>query len=274
MSDSVIVWDIETILDLKGFAAANDLVGKTDDEIRAAHGDKFPKHVFHRIICIGAVIAERAEGSWHVKASGAPHIGERSEKELIDTFVGKIAELQPQLVTFNGSSFDLPVLRSRDGSSGGALRECELAISLDSNYAWAHALVGLIKMSLGRAEETEAHVADAFRLSPREPLPAYWEFLRGAADLLLGGLDRAVDRLRKSVETNPNFGPGHYYLTAALALAGHEKEAADASAAGRRLFPAFSVANFRSRAKSGNATFLAQRERVIEGLRKARVPEE
>jgi 3'-5' exonuclease len=113
MSESVIVWDIETVLDLKGFAAANDLVGKTDDEIRAAHGDKFPKHVFHRIICIGAVIAERAEGSWHVKASGAPHIGERSEKELIETFVGKIAELQPQLVTFNGASFDLPVLRYR-----------------------------------------------------------------------------------------------------------------------------------------------------------------
>jgi 3'-5' exonuclease len=59
------------------------------------------------------VIAERVEGTWHVKASGAPHIGERSEKELIETFVSKIAELQPQLVTFNGASFDLPVLRYR-----------------------------------------------------------------------------------------------------------------------------------------------------------------
>jgi 3'-5' exonuclease len=113
MSDSVIVWDIETVLDLKGFAAANDLVEKTDEEIRATHGDKFAKHVFHRIICIGAVIAERALGSWHVTASGAPHIGERSEKELIETFVAKIAELEPQLVTFNGASFDLPVLRYR-----------------------------------------------------------------------------------------------------------------------------------------------------------------
>jgi 3'-5' exonuclease len=113
MSDSVIVWDIETVLDVQGFAPANALVGKTDEEIRTAHGDKFPKHVFHRIICIGAVIAERAEGSWHVKASGAPHIGERSEKELIETFVSKIAELQPQVVAFNGASFDLPVLRYR-----------------------------------------------------------------------------------------------------------------------------------------------------------------
>lgn len=113
MTDSVVVWDIETVLDLQGFAAANDLVGKTDEELRTAHGDRFPKHLYHSIICIGAVIAERVQGPWHIKALGAPHIGERSEKELIETFVQRIAELRPQLVTFNGSDFDLPVLRYR-----------------------------------------------------------------------------------------------------------------------------------------------------------------
>jgi hypothetical protein len=45
-----------------------------------------------------------------VDALGAPHVGERSEKQLIRTFCEKIAELCPQLVTFNGNSFDLPVL--------------------------------------------------------------------------------------------------------------------------------------------------------------------
>jgi 3'-5' exonuclease len=38
---------------------------------------------------------------------------ERSEKALISSFVDRVAELSPQLVTFNGSSFDLPVLRYR-----------------------------------------------------------------------------------------------------------------------------------------------------------------
>jgi predicted PolB exonuclease-like 3'-5' exonuclease len=48
-----------------------------------------------------------------VDALGAPHVGERSEKALISSFVDRIAQLTPQLVTFNGTSFDLPVLRYR-----------------------------------------------------------------------------------------------------------------------------------------------------------------
>jgi predicted PolB exonuclease-like 3'-5' exonuclease len=113
MSVNVIVWDIETVPDLKGFAAANGHVGKSDDEIRAAMGDKFPKHIYHSIICIGALVAHQEDGHWVVDALGAPHVGERSEKELISSFVGRIAELRPQLITFSGSSFDLPVLRYR-----------------------------------------------------------------------------------------------------------------------------------------------------------------
>lgn len=41
MSTNVIVWDLETVPDLRGFAAANDLVGRTDDEVREAIGDKW-----------------------------------------------------------------------------------------------------------------------------------------------------------------------------------------------------------------------------------------
>jgi 3'-5' exonuclease len=48
-----------------------------------------------------------------VDALGAPYVGDRTEKQLITAFVDKIAELSPQLVTFNGNSFDLPVLRYR-----------------------------------------------------------------------------------------------------------------------------------------------------------------
>jgi hypothetical protein len=39
---NVIVWDIETVPDLQGFAAANGHAGKSDEEVRAELGDKFP----------------------------------------------------------------------------------------------------------------------------------------------------------------------------------------------------------------------------------------
>jgi 3'-5' exonuclease len=113
MGQNIIVWDIETVPDLRGFAAANGLIGKSDEQVREALGEKFPKHVFHSIVCIGALVAHREAERWEVDALGAPHCGDRSEKELIAAFVGRIAELLPQLVTFNGNSFDLPVLRYR-----------------------------------------------------------------------------------------------------------------------------------------------------------------
>ena len=87
--------------------------GSSDDQIRAAMGDKFPKPIFHSIVCIGALVAHLEDGRWVVDALGAPHVGDRSEKALITAFVDRIGELTPQLVTFNGSSFDLPVLRYR-----------------------------------------------------------------------------------------------------------------------------------------------------------------
>jgi 3'-5' exonuclease len=113
MNSTIIVWDLETVPDLAGFAAANDLVGKSEADIRAELGNKFPKHIYHTIVCIGALVAHRESDHWAVDALGAPHVGERTEKQLIASFCDKIAELKPQLVTFNGNQFDLPVLRYR-----------------------------------------------------------------------------------------------------------------------------------------------------------------
>jgi hypothetical protein len=64
MKPSVIVWDLETVPDLAGFAAANDLVGKSDVEVREAIGDKFPKHIYHSIIYIGAGTRPARPPAW------------------------------------------------------------------------------------------------------------------------------------------------------------------------------------------------------------------
>ena len=110
---TVIAWDVETIPDLAAAARMLDLGNAPEAEVRQQLGAGFPKHPLHKIVCIGALIASRQPEGWRVDALGAPHIGERSEAKLISDFVEKIGQLRPQMVTFNGHSFDLPVLRYR-----------------------------------------------------------------------------------------------------------------------------------------------------------------
>jgi TolB-like protein len=154
-----------------------------------------------------------------------------------------------------------------------ALREFELAASLDGNLAMAHGYLGLMKLFLGRPRETRAHVAKAMRLSPRDPLLFHWHFFIGVADLYLGRVLHAVKGLRKSVEINPNWGLSQFVLAGALALAGVTAEANAACAVARRLAPNFTIAKFRDEAVSDNPVYLAQRERLYEGLRFAGAPE-
>jgi TolB-like protein/class 3 adenylate cyclase/tetratricopeptide (TPR) repeat protein len=159
------------------------------------------------------------------------------------------------------------------GATERSLRELEFAITLDRNLAWAYADAGFMKVLLGRAEEAEADLTKAIRLSPRDPGLDRWYALLGIADLYLGRLESAFDRLRKSVEINPSVAVPHFFLAAASALSGRAAEAQDARKAGLQLDPNFTVARFRNERRSENSTFLAQRERIYEGLSLAGVPE-
>ena len=154
-----------------------------------------------------------------------------------------------------------------------ALREFEFAISLDANLATAHAYLGQMKFSIGRARDTRAHVAEAMRLSPRDPCLFHWHFFMGVGEMFLGRVVHGIESLRKSVEINPNWGLSQFVLAAALALAGLLPEAAEVRAVALRLVPNFTIARFRQGAASDNPVYLAQREHFYRGLRLAGVPE-
>ena len=62
-------------------------------------------------------------------------------------------------------------------------------------------------------------------------------------------------------------------LAAANAWAGHDKEAKEAAAQLQKVYPGFTVQTWPGIHWSDDPTFNAQDQRIVEGLRKAGVPE-
>ena len=156
------------------------------------------------------------------------------------------------------------------------IAECEHSLALDRNLASAYSIIGLGKIFIGRAEETEAHVAEALRLSPRDTLAYQWMTFVGIAKARLGSWEHAVAWCGRSIEANRNFPLTHFTLSVALAQLGRPDEAHSAVKVGLPLNPAFTVARARATYTpvSDDPTYLAQTEAVLEGFRKAGVPEE
>ena len=97
----------------------------------------------------------------------------------------------------------------------------------------------------------------------------------GVANNHLGDCEQAVLWCRRAIEANRNYPEAHFHLASALARLGRLDEARSAVKAGLALNPTFVVSRARASwtAMSDDPTYLAQLEPILEGLRKAGVPE-
>jgi len=156
------------------------------------------------------------------------------------------------------------------------IAECEHALALDRNLAGAHHFIGLGKICIGHAEETEAHILEALRLSPRDTTAYTWMSNAGLAKLHLGSYEQAVAWCRRAIEANRNYPPAYFNLAAALAQLGRVDEARSAVKGGLALNPTFAISRARATwtERSDDPTYLAQLEPMLDGLRKAGVPEQ
>jgi tetratricopeptide (TPR) repeat protein len=134
-------------------------------------------------------------------------------------------------------------------------------------------MIGMGKYLAGRTEETEAHILEALRISPRDNFAWVWMYVAGAAKIYAGCDEEAVAWLNRSIESSPNAAEPRFWLGGTLALLGRLEDAREATRAGLELSPSFTIARFRSTLFSDHPAYLAGRERMYEGMRKAGVPE-
>ena len=113
---NVLVFDIETIPDLEGGRRIYDLAGLDDKDTASAlfnirrqeTGSEFLRLHLQRVVAI-SVVLRSAQGIKVWSLGDA----ESSEKELIERFFDGLDRFSPQIVSWNGSGFDLPVLHYR-----------------------------------------------------------------------------------------------------------------------------------------------------------------
>jgi TolB-like protein/class 3 adenylate cyclase len=155
------------------------------------------------------------------------------------------------------------------------IRSSERALDLDRNLATAHALIGDCKSILGQPEDTEAHIQEALRLSPRDSDVGRWCVYAGLAQIQLGREEEAVIWLRRSIEADRNYPNSHFVLGAALGHLGRLAEARSEVQAGLAINPTFTIARVRAAVPSDSPPArIAASQRLIDGLRKAGLPEE
>jgi len=187
-----------------------------------------------------------------------------------ETTITKVLSLAPKHASAHAILGAVQIFTKRAAQS---IAEFEQALALDRNLARAHALMGLAKLFLGRGEETEPHVNEAFRLSPRDTFAPEWLVYVGLAKVQLGADAEAVVWLRRGLDANRNYSLAHFQLAAAFARLGKLNEAWAAVNSGLALDPRFTIRRLRANAPSDNPIYLAGRERLVEGMRLAGVPE-
>jgi tetratricopeptide (TPR) repeat protein len=159
------------------------------------------------------------------------------------------------------------------GRPAQGIAECEQTLAIDRNSAGAHGLIGYAKYLLGRGAETEHHINEAFRLSPRDTVAHIWMLWIGLAKSQMNAGTEAVTWMRRGLELNRNFSSAYFHLAAELALLGEKDQARTAAQAGLALDPGFTIRRFRAGTATDDPIYLAGRERSYEGLRLAGIHE-
>jgi hypothetical protein len=167
---NVLVFDIETVPDLEFGRRALNLAGLPDAEVakamfalrRQEAGTDFLPLEQHRVVAISCALRHRDQ--LRVWSLGEP---DSSEADLLARFFEGIERYTPDLVSWNGGGFDLPVLHYRALKAGiQASRywetgDADTAFRYNnylSRYHWRH--IDLMDVLSGMQPRARASLAD------------------------------------------------------------------------------------------------------------------
>jgi predicted PolB exonuclease-like 3'-5' exonuclease len=126
MTNHLIVFDIETIpciqssqnlLHLPPNTPHTTTIQKLIEYHINNTGNPFPRQPFHQIICISFLLCEiehTQDGeNYIIKKIKTGGINGENEKEILEQFCNFLQKHKPRLISFNGKTFDLPVIQYR-----------------------------------------------------------------------------------------------------------------------------------------------------------------
>ena len=150
-----------------------------------------------------------------------------------------------------------------------ARRRLRRALDLDPNSAFVHGYLGVSYGFAGDYDAALPIMDEAIRLSPRDPLLIIWHLCKGWAALNSERYREAVEFTTVAAEANPEFPDVYAVLAAAHGHLGNSVAADEALTEFLRRTPALTASDERLNRPFGSP---AQRERYLEGLRKAGMP--
>ena len=145
-----------------------------------------------------------------------------------------------------------------------AIVEQERTVTLNPNWADAHAFLGMALVFACRPEEAIESLKKAIRLNPVPP--SYYFVKLGRAYRMTEQYEEAIDSYKKALHLSPKNLFAHVELAATYILLGREEKASSAAAEVLRLHPKFSIERY---AKGVPFKEQSETERLINALRKA-----
>jgi 3'-5' exonuclease len=135
----IFVFDIETIPDVELGRRVYNLEGLSDQQVgyvmqakrREETGSEFLSYEQHRVVAIS--VALRTRDAFKVWSLGEPNA---PEAEIVQRFFDGVEKYTPDLVTWNGGGFDLPVLHYRALRHGVAAPRYWEAGDEDQAFRW------------------------------------------------------------------------------------------------------------------------------------------